>query len=295
MARNPEFETHQQWIAYVQPVGLLVSPPALVAAQAFANRNIVRQQQALLGLADGVDNETLRSLPSFCIDVLGWRTSDLAGTPDGPPLPDSLSVPLPEYGETLAPTYAVPDSDQLGHWLMLIQVLPSNTDFDTVAESAATDARQWQASPQARFERLLRENDIPVGVSFNGGAIRLTYAPRGESSGHGTFRVQDMTEVAGRPILSALYMLLEADRLFTLPTNQRLHSILRESRKYQTEVSNALAEQVFDALNELLRGFQAADAASQHFLFSRHADRGENRNLRWTADEPDAVGLYFVR
>ncbi len=35
MARNPEFESHQQWIAYIQPVGLLVSPPALVAAQAF--------------------------------------------------------------------------------------------------------------------------------------------------------------------------------------------------------------------------------------------------------------------
>src|ERR1700732_3539909 len=104
MPRNPEFESHQQWIAYVQPVGLLVSPPALVAAQVFANRNIVREQQALLSL---VENETLNSLPAFCIDVLGWRASDLAGAPDGPPLPDSLSVPLPEYGETLVPTYAV--------------------------------------------------------------------------------------------------------------------------------------------------------------------------------------------
>jgi hypothetical protein len=263
MPRNPEFESHQQWIAYVQPVGLLVSPPALVAAQAFANRNIVREQQALLSL---VENETLNSLPPFCIDVLGWRASDLAGAADGPPLPDSLSVPLPEYGETLVPTYAVPDPDQPG-WLMLIQVLSAKTDFDTTEESTETADRHWQASPQARFERLLRENDIPVGLLFNGVSIRVVYAPRGESSGHGTFRVKDMTEVAGRPILSALHMLLEADRLFTLPTNQRLLSILRESRKYQSEVSNALAEQVFGALNELLRGFQAADAASQHFLF----------------------------
>ena len=92
---------------------------------------------------------------------------------------------------------------------MLIQTLPTNTDFDATSES---EDRHWQASPQARFERLLRENDIPVGLSFNGAALRLTYSPRGESSGHGTFRVKDMTEVAGRPILSALHMLLEADR-----------------------------------------------------------------------------------
>ena len=261
MPRNPEFESHQQWIAYIQPVGLLVSPPALVAAQAFANRNIVREQQALLNLVAEAEHETLKSLPAFCTDVLGWRTTDLAEAPD------SLSVPLPEYGETLVPTYAVPDPDQADRWLMLIQVVPTKADFDTAVEAAEADARQWHASPQARFERLLRKNDIPIGLLFNGIGIRLVYAPRGESSGHGTFRVKDMAEVAGRPILSALHMLLEADRLFTLPTNQRLPAILRESRKYQTEVSNALAEQVFAALNELLRGFQAADAASQHFLF----------------------------
>jgi hypothetical protein len=182
MARNPEFESHQQWIAYIQPIGLLVSPPALVAVQAFANRNIVRQQQVLLRL---VENQTLQSLSAFCVEVLDWRPSDLAGTADGPALPESLSVPLPEYGETLTPTFAVPDPDQLNRWLMLIQVLPTKTDFDTFSEAAAeTDARQWQASPQARFERLLRENDIPVGLLFNGVNIRVVYAPRGESSGH---------------------------------------------------------------------------------------------------------------
>ena len=68
MARNPEFESHQQWIAYVQPVGLLVSPPALVAAQAFANRNIVREQQALLRL---VENENLKKLSKNRLDQYG--------------------------------------------------------------------------------------------------------------------------------------------------------------------------------------------------------------------------------
>jgi hypothetical protein len=56
-----------------------------------------------------------------------------------------------------------------------------------------------------------------------------------------------MCEVAGRPIVAALHMLLSADRLFAVPTAQRLPAILRESRKYQNEVSTTLAEQVLAA------------------------------------------------
>ena len=42
-------------------------------------------------------------------------------------------------------------------WLMLIQVLPTGLDLDRPAEA---DERRWQASPQARFERLLRETGV---------------------------------------------------------------------------------------------------------------------------------------
>ena len=68
-----------------------------------------------------------------------------------------------------------------------------------------------------------------------------------------------MAEVAGRPMFAALYMLLEAPRLFSLPAKQRLPAILADSRKYQNVVSTQLAEQVLAALFELVRGFQAAD------------------------------------
>ena len=40
----------------------------------------------------------------------------------------------------------------------------------------------------------------------------------------------------------------------------RLPKLLSDSREYQAEVSNKLANQVLDALWELLRGFQIADA-----------------------------------
>jgi hypothetical protein len=72
-----------------------------------------------------------------------------------------------------------------------------------------------------------------------------------------------MAEVAGRPVFSALLMLLTAERLFALPDKQRLPAILEESRKYQNTVSNELAKQVLAALYELMRGFQAADDLRQ--------------------------------
>ena len=38
MAKDPEQLAHQQWLGYVQPVGLVVSIPALLAADAHPNR-----------------------------------------------------------------------------------------------------------------------------------------------------------------------------------------------------------------------------------------------------------------
>src|SRR5207302_8635473 len=111
-------------------------------------------------------------------------------------------------------------------WLLLIQELAAGTPLDEVVK---TDERRWQATPHARFERLLRETQVPIGLLGNSTQLRLVYAPRGETAGHLTFPVQAMTEVAGRPIFAALHMLLCADRLFTLPDKQRLPAILAES------------------------------------------------------------------
>jgi hypothetical protein len=69
-----------------------------------------------------------------------------------------------------------------------------------------------------------------------------------------------MCEVSGRLILGAMEMLLSAERLFNVPTDRRLPAILEKSRKYQNDVSIKLAEQVLEALWDLLRGFQTADA-----------------------------------
>ena len=194
----------------------------------------------------------------FAVEVLGWEPDDLESDPERL---TQLEVVLPEYGEVLTPSYAVSDPDGNG-WLMLVQVIPPGSDFDEVEPAVAQSTTRWHASPQAKFERLLREKEIPIGLLDNGTDLRLVYAPRGESSGHLTFPIQAMCEVSGRLILGAMHMLLSADRIFNMPSDRTLWALLRESRKYQAEVSTKLSEQVLDALWELLRGFQTADEAS---------------------------------
>ena len=269
MAKDPELLAHQEWLGYLQPVGLVVSPPALVAAQAFPAKNIIPEHTRLLDLVEQVNVEgkddpqpSIREFPRFATEILGWEPADILGGPDGEPVPDSLEVALPEYNETLRPSYAVPEFEKEPNgdrrWLMLIERVGLGLDLDDAPETDSKD-HHWHASPQARFERLLRETQVPIGVLSNGTHLRLVYAPRGETSGHLTFPVKAMTEVAGRPIFASLKMLLSAERLFTLPDKQRLPAILAESRKYQNLVSTQLAEQVLAALYDLLRGFQAAD------------------------------------
>ena len=259
MARDPEAMAHQEWLGYVQPVGLVVSIPALLAAGAHVNRNIASDHQRFLTCLPRNSHDEaileIRDFREFAYTVLGWENDDLVLCEKI----EALEVPLPEYNETLLPTFAIKEfkPKNVAHpWLLVIQVISSGTDLDAVHEEAG---RHWHAAPHAKFERLLRETRVPIGILCNGTQIRLVYAPRGETSGYVTFTVAEMATVAGRPIFAGLHMLLAADRLFSLPEKERLPALLTESRKYQNVVSTQLAEQVLAALFELLRGFQAAD------------------------------------
>ncbi|MDP2270044.1 MAG: N-6 DNA methylase [Archangium sp.] len=249
MANDYELKTHKDWIGFVQPVGLVVTAPALIRAGAYVNRGkaLLAEQEWFRRFVG--DAQLVESLPRLLKELLRWGDADVVepGT--------AFDVVLAEYQETLRPTHVAPLPEG-GH--VLLQQLAAHTSFDELPAKP----EGWHASPQVRFERLLRETGNPVGVLSNGDAIRLVFAPSGgETAGSATFKVADMCEASGRDILGALQMLLHADRVFTLPEDQRLLTILKESRRYQNEVSTKLAEQVLAGLQELLRGFEAADAA----------------------------------
>jgi methylase of polypeptide subunit release factors len=256
---------HQIWLGYLQPDGLVVSPAALVDSQAILERNTLPLQERFLQFVEEIeiDDETealaIKDFVAFVRDFLEWPDEFVFGANGDRPIPESLIVSLPGFGLTLSPTLAFKDrqpKDPENPWLLLVENLPLGTDLDAYQ---AEDERGWKASHSRRFERLLRETKVPIGLLSNGTHIRLTYAPHGENSGSITFPVAAMSEVQGRTILAALHMLLDRYRLLAAPTDARLPALLARSREYQSRVSAALAKQVLDSLYELQRGFHAAN------------------------------------
>jgi hypothetical protein len=254
------------------PVGLVVEPVVLNRLGIFPESATAVLADWQRRLADLLQDQQLAETgewasvaPSFAAlasELLGWQEGDLlAASALEPP----IAVRLDDYNETLAPTWVVNDPD--GAPQLLVQELPAGTNFDAIPKGG-DGRRQWEASPQQRLERLLKESEQPIGVLWNGVALRLVYAPRGESSGHLSFPLEPMTTVDGRPMLAALQMLLGPDRLFEGGSSAtRLQPLLAASRKEQNEVSIRLAEQVLEALWILVKGFDAAGAppaAPQH-------------------------------
>ena len=284
-APDPNTRAHLEWLGFIQPNGLVVSAPALVKAGAILNRQDAEGQGRLAGCVDqravlpGRDPEPcVRDFQAFASAVLGWGFSSMgyAGTEEAP-VPADLKVILPDYGETLHPDFAVRERDPrngASPWQLLVQVLDAAQDFD----KATTGAGGLEASPQGRAERLLRGTGVSAGVLFNGVALRVISAPRGESSGWMDFRFADLINTAGRPLCSALRLLLSEQRLLALPREQRLAALLESSRKYQNEVSERLSEQVLHALYELLRGFQAAHDSSGGELVREPLSEDGDRN-----------------
>jgi len=289
-APDPNTRAHLEWLGFIQPNGLVVSAPALAKAGAILNRQDAEGQDRLASCVQERELDPARG-PEPCIAdfrefataVLGWDFSPhgYAGTEEAP-VPAELELPLPDYGESLRPDFAVRERnprDDGTPWQLLVLVVDTGQDFDTPAGGAGAGPR-LEASPHGRAERLLRGTGVPAGLLFNGVSLRLISAPRGESSGWMDFRVADMSLTAGRPLCSALRLLLSEQRLLALPRAQRLAALLEDSRKYQNEVSERLAEQVMHALYELVRGLQAAhDASGGELLREPLAEDGDRNDV----------------
>jgi hypothetical protein len=262
---DPEVLAHLEWLGFVQPTGLVVSAPALVRAGCILDRRDASGQELLRAALSRDSPEDAPCIPDFedfARSILGWgfAAKGFAGVGVSP-IPNELHVALPDYGETLTPDYAVRElnpADGVAPWQLLVTTFAPGTDLDKVVTSSGL----LEASPHGRMERLLRETGVPAGLLFNGTVLRLISAPRGESSGWLQFEVKAMAQTAGRPICTAMRLLLGQQRLLVLPKDKRLAALLDDSRKFQNEVSEKLAEQVLHALYEMLRGFQTAHDAS---------------------------------
>ena len=184
---------HRGWLGTLAHEGLVVSPAVLADAQLVLGLLDPERQRLFTGLTarrgdieekvagpfshsekvtatfsgltpEQADEFFIPDIPRFLTDFLGWPANLLLGTSPSQPIPEALRIPLPELHEELVPTLALADpkpKDAARPWLLLLKVLPVGTDLDkeTTGDSAA-----WTASSTRRFERLLRETGVPIGL-----------------------------------------------------------------------------------------------------------------------------------
>ena len=296
---NPELKAHQEWLGYLQPRGLVVAPAAMWEAgwvlEQSGRELLERQEQfreALqpLGPEEGEDDDDqprgFRRLEELLVEQLSWDAEALRRDPD---TLQAWTRDLPELGETLKPTAVVPGFSGDDKPQLLIQELPppqngllppgAPVEFDRRQPSGD---QGWRASPQERFERLLRETEVKLGLLFNGTQLRLVVAPKGESSGHLTFNLAELAQVSGRAMFAGLRLLLGREAVLDASSGLRLVDVIEASRNYQAVVSEELADQVLAGLWQLLRGFQRADQLSA----------AQDKTLLGDLPERDPQALY---
>jgi hypothetical protein len=270
---------HKKWLGLAQPIeGLVFSVPVLADAQ-IAPEERTELSAAFATQLDG-EAPRIRSLQAFFRDFLGYAQPGML-VPRAE-LPSELSFYASEGGQEIRPSFALgrgpfvsddpfaefdeapkpsapADPSTAKPWFALLwDLTETGAELDLDEPEAVTGP--WRYPPTAKLERLLRHAGIPIGLLFNGKNLRLIYAPNGESTAHLTFRVEHIRGPEGRPILAALDLLLHARRAYTASPEHTLEGLLAESRHRQADVTEELAKQVFEAVEVLLAGFEAAAA-----------------------------------
>lgn len=294
---DDELRFHKEWLGLAEPrQGLVASPHALVNAQC-AKRLPKEVQLRLIEMCPGPRGKRqLRSLPELLEGLLQLapaRFDSVAG------LPIELCLEVADTGQTIRPTLAlrregaqqasqaesagasIPAARAGAAYELLIWDVPAGLPLD----ESETQTGPWEASAHAKFDRLLRACRVPIGLLSNSVELRLVYAPEDAASGYLPFRISDMCESDGRPLLDALVMLLSDARWRGGLAEHRLPALLRASRERQVDVTTDISLQVFEALEILLAGFEVA------------AERDPEKRLNKTLQtEPDAVyaGLLTV-
>ena len=189
MASDPELLAHQEWLGYLQPVGLVVSAAGAGRTPRRSRRTQHRPRPpAVPRRRRGGHPSTAsrpgpgdRDFPRFCHDVLGWR----AGRPDrdgrgraaagvpGSHAPrvqrDARARPTPSASST--PRRRRPDRG-----CMLIQRVADRAPTSTrPSRPATTTAGRPARRPGS--SGCLRETQVPIGLLSNGDAPAARLRP----------------------------------------------------------------------------------------------------------------------
>jgi MmeI, target recognition domain/Eco57I restriction-modification methylase len=288
--RDADEKFHKEWLGLAQPIeGLVFSIPALADAQIAPRVRPSITAEFEEQLEETNRGPAVRDVRAFFEQFLGYARPGMLIAREE--LPDSLSFQAQEGRQTIRPTFAiargpfdggeddpfarfesaggtpVKASDAAQHsgtvspYVALVWDLSTDagdTALDIDLDEPEAETGPWRRSPTAKLERLLQVTGVPIGFVSNRRELRLVYSPVGESAAHLTFRFDQLAQSAGRPLVAALELIFHAHRTYGAAPEFTFEGLLRESRRRQADVTKDLADQVREAVEMLVEGFEHA-------------------------------------
>jgi len=261
MAINKRIANRQhRWLSSVEITGVVLSEPVLADAGNFRSLDkaeiaAFRKQREIWNLPKGMvaGNGQLAWINFILEDFLGLK--DKGYWLVGASIPADRVVNLLEQQEVLRPTRVLLDE---GNTVMLVLEVPREQSLD---KSWLQDKGRWKASPTTKFERLLRETGVELGLLTNGEVWRLVVASPSETTSWMTWTVQTWND--DTITLAAFKDLLGESRFFAGPRNQVILELIKQSRQRQLDVADQLGNQVREALQILVHELDRIDVEAE--------------------------------
>ncbi|GAA0909940.1 Eco57I restriction-modification methylase domain-containing protein [Virgisporangium aurantiacum] len=261
-------QQHRNWLSLVEVSGPFLSLPVLRATWPTLDpldkkvRERLRVEHATW--QDDVSEGQQAWIRYILGDLLGWGEL-LHEDRLGP-----LAVHVAEHDTDIVPSFVLVEPDaavsDLGVKPDAVRLLgmvcpPGAQPTARVAGSA------WSATTVDRLAHLCRHHNIELGLATDGRWWAMVWAPRGGVTTTAVFDAVAWPEAAERDVVRAFYSLLNRQRFFGVPENERLVPLLRTSLDSQEEITEALGVQVRQAVELLVTAIGRADV--------RDRERGE--------------------
>lgn len=258
MATNKRVASRQhRWLSSVEITGVVLSEPVLADAGNFRSLDkaevaAFRKQREIWSLPKGmVEGNGQPAWISFILeDFLGLKDKNYWQV--GAAIPFDKVVNLHEQQEILRPSRVLLDEENA---VMLVLEVPREQSLDKPWQQ---EKGRWKASPTTKFERLLREAGVELGLLTNGEAWRLVVASPSETTSWMTWTAQTWDD--DLLTLAAFKDLLGESRFFAGRRDQVILELIKQSRQRQLDVADQLGNQVREVLQILVHEFDRVDA-----------------------------------
>ncbi|GAA1190188.1 BREX-1 system adenine-specific DNA-methyltransferase PglX [Prauserella alba] len=174
---------------------------------------------------------------------------------------DTLAMDVGEHDTRVVPDFALvrPGEDAKPATTELLgMVCPTGSP-----PTARVKGESWAATPVDRLAQLCRHHEVELGLATDGRWWTLVWAPRRKVTTTATFDAASWPEKSEEYVVRAFVSLLNRQRFFGVPDDEKLVTLLDASKDSQEDITEALGVQVRQAVELLVAAIGRADTAQR--------------------------------